>query len=50
MILQVKDGKYERLFPKLKSKDDNGEGFYCTPNITLEGDFGKGNTDSSILG
>jgi len=50
MLVQVKNGTFERLFPELGSDDDNGEGFYCTPTVKLTGDFGKGNTDSSILG
>ncbi|MFN8053076.1 MAG: ABC transporter substrate-binding protein [Acidimicrobiales bacterium] len=50
MLVQIKSGKFERLFPKLGSKDDNGEGFFCGGETTLTGDFGKGNTDSSILG
>jgi ABC-type branched-subunit amino acid transport system substrate-binding protein len=50
MLVQIKNGKFERLFPELGSKDDNGEGFYCSPVVKLTGDFGKGNTDSSILG
>lgn len=50
MLVQIKDGKFERLFPELGSEDDNGEGFFCSPTVKLTGDFGKGNTDSSILG
>jgi hypothetical protein len=50
MLVQIKDGKFERLFPELGSDDDNGEGFFCSPTVKLTGDFGQGNTDSSILG
>ena len=50
VLVQIKNGKFERLFPKLDSKDDNGKGFYCSPTIKLSGDYGKGNTISSILG
>jgi ABC-type branched-subunit amino acid transport system substrate-binding protein len=50
MLVQIKGGKFERLFPELGSDDDNGDGFFCSPTVKLTGDFGKGNTDSSILG
>ncbi len=49
MALQIKDGKFVRLFPELGSKDDNGDGFACTETepVTITGDLGKGNVDPS---
>ena len=50
MILTAEHGKFERKFPKLKSKDDSGDGFHCDPKglVPIEGDFGKGNVDPSL--
>ena len=50
MLVTVKGGQYERLFPELGSDEDNGEGFYCSPTVKLTGEFGTGNRESSILG
>lgn len=50
ILMQVKDGEFTRLFPKIGSKDDNGDGFACSEPAKISGDFGKGNTSSSILG
>ena len=49
MLVQIKDGKFTRLFPKSGSADDNGQGFSCTaPGVVdVTGDFGKGNVDPS---
>ncbi|MFN8052581.1 MAG: ABC transporter substrate-binding protein [Acidimicrobiales bacterium] len=49
MLVQVKNGAFERLYPKVGSKDDSGDGFHCGKTINLQGDFGTGNKDSSIL-
>ena len=47
MLIQVKDGKWTRLYPELDSADDDGQGFSCTDPgvVTIEGDFGEGNVD-----
>lgn len=50
MLVQVKNGSFERLYPEIDSDDDDGDGFACSDLVTLEGDFGEGNTSSSILG
>ena len=49
MLVQIQGGKFERLFPEIDSEDDNGDGFFCSDLVELNGDFGTGNTDSSIL-
>lgn len=36
MLLEVKGGKFERLFPKLDSSDDDGEGFSCPADSVIE--------------
>ena len=44
MLVQVQKAKFARLDPKIddaKAKD----GFYCGKNVTVTGDFGKGNID-----
>ncbi|MEZ5322228.1 MAG: ABC transporter substrate-binding protein [Microthrixaceae bacterium] len=51
MLSTVRNGKFVRLFPKLGSKDDAGNGLYCNKALVhLEGDYGQGNKTSSILG
>ena len=42
IMMQVQDGKWQRLFPELGSADDNGGGWHCDdPGIVeIEGDFG----------
>jgi ABC-type branched-subunit amino acid transport system substrate-binding protein len=47
MLVQVKDGKFTRLFPELDSDDDDGDGFSCGTEgiIELVGDFGQGQVD-----
>jgi ABC-type branched-subunit amino acid transport system substrate-binding protein len=49
-IFGAKNGTFVREFPKLGSKDDNGDGFFCDPRgvVQIQGDFGKGNVDSSL--
>ena len=32
MLLVVKDGKFERLYPKIDGKGDDGDGFHCPDN------------------
>ena len=49
MLVQVRGGTFERLYPELGSEADNGEGFFCSDIVTLTGDFGEGNETSSIL-
>lgn len=36
MLLEVKGGKFQRLFPKLDSSDDDGEGFSCPSDSVIE--------------
>jgi ABC-type branched-subunit amino acid transport system substrate-binding protein len=50
MWLQIKDGKYTRLYPKLGSTDDTEAGFHCDPHglVPIQGDFGHGNVDPSL--
>ena len=42
IIMEVRDGKWQRLFPELGSEDDNGEGWHCDdPGYAeITGDFG----------
>ncbi len=47
MLVTVKDGKWQRLFPKVHSSDDGGDGFSCAPLKTVSGDFGTATTDPS---
>ena len=52
MIMTVRNDKFERLFPKVGSSDDGGDGFTCSTqgnkgNVTIEGDYGQGNIDPS---
>ena len=48
MFVQVRGGKFERLFPELDSADDEGEGFSCTGGVLdVTGEFGAGNVDPS---
>lgn len=49
MLVQVQNGVWTRIFPELGSDFDDGEGFYCSGLVEVEGDFGEGNRDSSIL-
>ncbi len=48
--LQAEDGTFVRKYPKLGSKDDNGDGLHCDPTglQPIEGDFGHGNVDPSL--
>jgi Periplasmic binding protein len=50
MLLTADDGTFKRVSPKLKSKDDSGDGFHCDPKglVPIEGDFGKGNVDPTL--
>ncbi len=50
MLVVAKDGKFERKYPKLDSKDDTVDGFHCDPKglVEIQGDFGKGNVDPSL--
>jgi ABC-type branched-subunit amino acid transport system substrate-binding protein len=45
MLVTVKDGKWTRLFPKLKSADDTQDGFSCLGLQKVQGDFGTATTD-----
>lgn len=47
MLLVVKDGKFERRFPKLDGPDDDGGGFHCLPNgvTKVPANAGKGVVD-----
>lgn len=49
MLVQLKGGKWERLFPEVGGDGDVQDGFYCgdPPTLAIDGDFGKGNVDSS---
>lgn len=42
IIMEVRDGKWTRLFPELGSSDDNGNGWHCDPAgvVQITGDFG----------
>jgi hypothetical protein len=42
IIMQVRDGRWQRLFPELGSADDNGGGWHCDdPGLVgIVGDFG----------
>ena len=53
MIMTVKNDKFERLYPKVGSKDDQGDGFSCSTlgdngNVTIAGDFPAGNVDPNV--
>jgi ABC-type branched-subunit amino acid transport system substrate-binding protein len=50
MLNVAKDGKFERKYPELNSKDDTVDGFHCDPKglVEIQGNFGKGNVDSSL--
>lgn len=41
-ILEVRDGRWTRLYPEVGSPDDSGGGFHCYDNgvVEIEGDFG----------
>lgn len=41
MLITVKDGKFQRLYPKIGGKDDDQNGFHCPPNsiVDVPGDF-----------
>jgi len=47
MLMIVKDGKFERLYPKLGGPDDDGDGFHCmSDGITkVPSNAGKGVVD-----
>ncbi len=47
VLLTVKGGALVRAQPDLGSKDDNGQGFFCSKLATLTGDFGQGKRDPS---
>ena len=38
----VKDGKWARVYPEVGSADDNGSGWHCDENgsVQIVGDFG----------
>jgi ABC-type branched-subunit amino acid transport system substrate-binding protein len=50
MYMVAENGKFERKFPALGSKDDTTDGFHCDPNgiVPIEGNFGHGNVDPSL--
>ena len=41
-ILEVRDGRWTRIYPEVGSPDDSGSGFHCSDTgiIEIEGDFG----------
>jgi hypothetical protein len=45
----AKGGQFERLYPKVGSQDDDGEGFHCPSNgvTKVDADVGTGNVDPS---
>jgi ABC-type branched-subunit amino acid transport system substrate-binding protein len=47
MLVTVKNGKWARLFPKLKSTDDSLDGFSCGTLDQEQGDFGSATPDPS---
>jgi hypothetical protein len=49
MLMVAKDGKFERLFPELDGKGDDGDGFHCPDNGVAEvpANAGKGEVDPS---
>ena len=49
MLLVVKDGKFERLYPKIGGTDDDTEGFHCPKNgvTKVPANAGKGAVDPS---
>jgi hypothetical protein len=47
MLVTVKNGKWTRLFPQLKSADDKLDGFSCSALENVPGDFGTPTTDPS---
>jgi len=49
MIMQVKGGVWTRLYPEVGGDGDDGDGFHCGDIIDVEGDFGEGNRESSVL-
>lgn len=49
MLMVAKSGTWERLYPELDAEADDGDGFNCGEIVRLEGNFGTGNKESSIL-
>jgi len=47
LLLNVKNGELVRSQPELGSKDDNGQGFFCSKIATITGDLGQGKIDPS---
>ena len=48
MLLTVKDGKFERLYPEVGSEDDDGQGFHCGGDdavTEVTADVGEGVVD-----
>ncbi|UDY34909.1 ABC transporter substrate-binding protein [Dermatobacter hominis] len=47
MLMVVKDGKYERLYPEIDGTDDDGDGFHCPSDGVTEvtADVGQGKVD-----
>lgn len=45
MIMIVKNGRFERRYPPLGGKGDDGEGFSCGEIVEVSGDFGQGKID-----
>ena len=47
MLLVVKDGKFERLYPEVDGEGDDGDGFHCPEDGVTEitEDVGAGNVD-----
>lgn len=49
MLLIVKDGRFERLYPKIGGPDDDADGFHCPPDgvTDVPANAGKGVVDPS---
>lgn len=49
ILMQVRDGKFQRLYPEKGGADAENMGMHCGELVDIEGDFGVGNRESSIL-
>ena len=49
ILMQVRDGKFQRLYPEKGGADAENMGMHCGELVDIEGDFGAGNRESSIL-
>jgi ABC-type branched-subunit amino acid transport system substrate-binding protein len=50
IVMEARDGKFTRKYPKLDSKQASSGGFFCDPKglVPIQGDFGKGNVDPTL--